>query len=159
MVWFIRISTQDPDLPLLSQNISIVVGAYSQIFEKFIYFLGIRSLIVTDLDTLYADGKACEVGSGVSYSNSALSFFFGAVPLTPLKGYSIKEKILEKKIKWIQNPDGTLCIVYQIVENAYNARSFEDAFININRTFIEDNWIKHMKMTLSGQLKRVPFAS
>ena len=32
-------------LPLLSQNISIIeVGAYSQIFEKFIEFLGIKAM-------------------------------------------------------------------------------------------------------------------
>ena len=40
-------------LPLLSQNISIIeVGAYSQIFEKFISFLGIKALIITDIDSI-----------------------------------------------------------------------------------------------------------
>ncbi|MGY5344742.1 ATP-dependent nuclease [Paenibacillus glucanolyticus] len=38
--------------PLLSQNISIVeVGAYSHIFEKFIAFIGLKSLIITDIDS------------------------------------------------------------------------------------------------------------
>lgn len=133
-------STLDSELPLLSQNISVIeVGAYSQIFEKFIAFLGIKSLIVTDLDTVDNDGKACEVASGVSYSNSALSFFFGSPSLAVLKGYGIQDKTLQKGAKWVQNANGSLCIVYQVTENGYNARSFEDAFINMNRGFIQTN--------------------
>lgn len=39
-------------LPLLSQNISIIeVGNYSQIFDKFIEFIGIKALIITDIDS------------------------------------------------------------------------------------------------------------
>lgn len=39
-------------VPLLSQNISIIeVGNYSQIFDKFIAFIGIKSLIITDIDS------------------------------------------------------------------------------------------------------------
>ncbi|MBU3217528.1 AAA family ATPase [Clostridium estertheticum] len=39
-------------VPMLSQNISIVeVGAYSHIFERFIDFIGIKSLIITDIDS------------------------------------------------------------------------------------------------------------
>jgi hypothetical protein len=48
----------DTFLPLLSQNISTIeVGAYSQIFEKFIDFLGIRSLILTDIDAIKVTGQ------------------------------------------------------------------------------------------------------
>lgn len=128
----------DEYLALLSQNISIVqVGAHSQVFEKFISFLGIKSLIITDLDSVDADGCACEVATGVGYSNSALSFFFGAASLANLQGYSISDKIFLKKSTWAQDAAGTLCIVYQVPENGYNARSFEDAFLNINKTFVE----------------------
>ncbi len=43
--------TVDPYLPLLSQNISIVeVGAYSQIFDKFIDFLGIANRHIAQHD-------------------------------------------------------------------------------------------------------------
>lgn len=41
-------------IPLLSQNISIVeVGAHAQIFEKFIHFIGIKALVLTDIDSGY----------------------------------------------------------------------------------------------------------
>ena len=50
--------------PLLSQNISIVDGAgsHSKIFANFIDFIGLKSLIITDIDTYYdepdGDGDA-----------------------------------------------------------------------------------------------------
>src|SRR5690606_38450838 len=48
----LAVGEDDEFLPLLSQNISTIeVGAYSQIFEKFIDFLGIKSLILTDIDS------------------------------------------------------------------------------------------------------------
>ncbi|WP_347460073.1 ATP-dependent nuclease [Clostridium pasteurianum] len=43
---------KDKGIPLLSQNISVIeVGAYSHIFEQFIEFIGIKSLIITDIDS------------------------------------------------------------------------------------------------------------
>lgn len=133
--------TIDSNLPLLSQNISIIeVGAYSHIFEKFIDFLGIKSLVITDLDTIDAAGKACEVKFGVNYSNYALSFFFDSSNLASLKSYSIADKQFSKSNgAWARQENGRVCIVYQINEGDYNARSFEDAFIHINRGFITTN--------------------
>ncbi|NTV22512.1 MAG: ATP-dependent endonuclease [Candidatus Yonathbacteria bacterium] len=133
--------TTDPCLPLLSQNISIIeVGAYSQIFEKFIDFLGIKSLVVTDLDTVDADGVACKVADGVGYSNSALNFFFGTPTLAALRGFAIGDKQLSKVTgAWARQADGKVCVVYQVEENGYNARSFEDGFIHLNRAFVTTN--------------------
>lgn len=131
----------DDKLPLSSQNISIIeVGAYSQIFEKFIDFIGIKSLIVTDIDSVGDNGKQCKVVDATSYSNDALSYFFDKCSLADLQGYSINEKLfLKDDDTWIKNTEGDLCIVYQVPENGVNARSFEDSFIEINRQFIIDN--------------------
>ncbi|MHA7963711.1 ATP-dependent nuclease [Paenibacillus sp. CAU 1782] len=86
-----KIDQEFPENPLLSQNISIVeVGAYSHIFEKFINFISIKALIITDIDsakiTLKKDitGKVskelkkCKVqGKGdLITTNSSLNFFF-----------------------------------------------------------------------------------
>lgn len=133
--------TKDDYLPLLSQNISIVeVGAYSQIFDKFIEFLGIKALIITDLDAEGKDGKKCEVTNGVSYSNDALSHYFNNPTLADLKGYSLQQKLFNKiNGHWVNQPDGKLCVAYQTEENGYNARSFEDAFIHLNRDFVKSN--------------------
>lgn len=152
-----REDKQDEHLPLLSQNISIFeVGAYSQIFEKFIDFLGIKALIITDIDAVNDEGQKCEVASGVNYSNEAIRFFFrkqklneNDIPIvdeyiTPslddLKGYDLSKKLFNKIADaWTNLAEGQLCIVYQTEENGYIARSFEDAFIHINKGYVNDN--------------------
>lgn len=141
--------TKDDNLPLLSQNISIVeVGAYSQIFDQFIDFLGIKTLIITDLDAtkeeLNDKGKrvkrSCPVSEGESYSNEAISHYFNNPTLANLKGYSLQNKLLDKvNGNWENQTAGKLCVVYQTEENGYNARSFEDAFIHLNRDFVNEN--------------------
>lgn len=148
---------QDEHLPLLSQNISIIeVGAYSQIFERFINFLGVKALIITDIDAVYDKGKKCEVAAGVNYSNEAIRFFFRKqkfdeknapilndyiVPsLNDLQGFSLPNKLFNKiDGVWTNQADGKLCVVYQTEESGYNARSFEDAFIHINKGYVNDN--------------------
>lgn len=136
-----HIEEKDPYLPLLSQNISIIeVGAYSHIFDKFIDFLGIKSLIITDLDATNANGEKCRVSDGISYSNSAISHYFGDKAINELKNYILTDKIFCKVDNaWTAQDNGKLCITYQTTENGYNARSFEDAFIHINRNFVNSN--------------------
>ena len=148
---------QDEHLPLLSQNISIIeVGAYSQIFERFIDFLGIKALIITDIDAVDNEGKKCEVAAGVNYSNDAIRFFFrkqkfdeNNAPilnnyifpsLNDLKGFTLPKKLFNKiDGAWTNQADGRLSVVYQTEESGYNARSFEDAFIHINKDYVNDN--------------------
>ncbi|PLK44860.1 ATP-dependent endonuclease [Emticicia sp. TH156] len=130
---------KDTFLPLLSQNISIIeVGAYSQIFEKFIEFLGIKSLILTDIDAIKVvkqDEKgqdvwgACPVNEGTKTSNSAINHFLKEVTWDDLKTLPVGNRT-------ILIGSSTLCICYQQEEDTYHARSFEDAFIHINRVFV-----------------------
>lgn len=131
----------DSHLPLLSQNISIIeVGAYAHIFEKFIDFLGIKALVITDLDAVGDDNKACEVAAGTNYSNAALKFFFGTATLENLKAYTLANKCFNKVAGvWQNTVDGSLCVIYQILDEGYSARSFEDAYIHINKAFIKAN--------------------
>lgn len=160
----------DPYLPLLSQNISIIeVGAYSQIFEKFIDFLGIKSLIITDLDTVNTDGEKCEVSTGFDYSNEAIKFFFKkpklnsaglaidneytAHSLQDLKLHNFQQKLFNKRDGiWTNQSDGKLCIIYQTEQSGYNARSFEDDFIHLNKDFVNDS-----KNTFKGLKNRELF--
>lgn len=152
-------------LPLLSQNISIIeVGAYSQIFEKFIDFIGTKSLIITDIDSVKivpdmdeagvvkknADGtdktkvEKCKVSEGSQTSNTSLKFFYKEKTLTDVLALAQAQRLLKKdptSKDWV--PDDTigyLLCVYQTKETAdsveYHARSFEDAFFHINKPFI-----------------------
>ena len=147
--------------PILSQNISIVeVGAYSQIFEKFIDFIGVKSMIITDIDSYYV--KDVEENGEIikkmekcpstdilatTTSNSSLKFFFGTDDLKNLKAKEIKDKRLSKitidaesgKKQWKMYEEGNVIIIYQTIENEYGARSFEDSFFHINKIFLKDN--------------------
>lgn len=138
---YTAIQATDLNLPLLSQNISIIeVGAYSHIFEKFIDFIGVKSLIITDIDTVNGEGVKCPVNEGVSYSNAAISTFFDNPDLPSLLANILENKIFNKAGGgWVNEAEGKVCVVYQIEENNYCGRSFEDAFINLNREFIRLN--------------------
>lgn len=155
------------DNPMLSQNISIVeVGAHSHIFEKFINFIGIKkSLIITDLDSYYLkpvyenDGttqKLHENGSPVfkevkcagnhpdvqSTSNESLIFFHQKKKdIAYYKSLGFEWKILRKNRNgnWVSNRKGYLLISYQVEEDSFHARSFEDAFFHLNKGFIIDS--------------------
>lgn len=142
----------DNYLPLLSQNISIIeVGAYSHIFEKFIEFLGIKSLILTDIDSKGEIGnnklEACPVDQGTQTSNTALLHYLPDTLWDNLKSLNITQrtKVLGK---------AKVCISYQQRENDYHARSFEDAFIHINLEFV-----KAKKGEFKGLKKRELFDS
>ncbi|PKQ46084.1 ATP-dependent nuclease [Confluentibacter flavum] len=133
---------EDNFLPLLSQNISVIeVGAYSQIFEKFIDFLGIKSLILTDIDAVKIVEKddfakdvwgACPVEEGTKTSNSAINYYLKGIAWDVLKDLPIGDRT-------IIIGSSKVCLCYQQKENGYYARSFEDAFIHSNREFVKAN--------------------
>lgn len=146
------IANKDTDgyVPLMSQNISVVeVGAYSHIFDEFISYLGIKALIITDIDStkgkIASNGRtyyeACKVSLGEATSNASLKHYFNNIPFDKLKSLKKSEKVLTKNAegKWISNPNGMVRIAYQTMQKRYHARSFEDAFICCNYEFIKQH--------------------
>lgn len=147
--------TED-SLPLLSQNISVVeVGAYSEIFEKFIVFLGTKTLIITDLDTekeIFEEknGKKipkqvqCPVSdANAQTGNNAIKHYYkDRHAIGALRAASIKTMSMTREDDaWKEDGDGNLCVAFQIAENgignkSISGRSFEEAFIHINLPFI-----------------------
>lgn len=133
--------------PLLSQNISVVeVGAYSHIFAVLLGFLGIKTLIVTDLDyaKINSKGRAaeCEYSEATTTSNASIKFFTGKTDLSDIVALSKKPitlKYNEEILKWEMSNEGNLRLVFQKETNGYQARSFEDAFLCDNLQFIIDN--------------------
>lgn len=139
--------------PLLSQNISIVeVGAHSQTFEKFIDFVGIKSLVITDIDSnkevpneedaTKTKREKCrpDDADASQTSNASLNFFFGKNELSFYMDLEFEKKSLTKPLgseAWQQDPNGLLKIVYQVEEHGYHARSYEDAFFSINKTLLD----------------------
>ena len=140
---------EEKETPLLSQNISIIEigGAYSHIFMPLFKFLGIKLLIITDIDAveekkiLDKNGKekitysSCHPSKATYTSNASIRDFFKD-DITS-ESHIFFETITNKTFNAKEKEN--IRIAYQISEKGYQASSFEDAFISINKEFIEKN--------------------
>lgn len=119
---------------LRNEYVSIleVGGAYAHSFKEMLEFINVRTLIITDIDSAHKytkDGKEktekCKVDIGEFTTNHTLiKWLPKKTTIVELTSCKIKDKIQEN-----------ICVAYQTNENGYNARSFEDAFINTNKEF------------------------
>ncbi|MFW0738691.1 ATP-dependent nuclease [Flavobacterium sp. T12S277] len=168
------------ELELLSQNISIVeVGAHSFIFEKFIDFIGVKSVIITDIDSYYQNSDLDDKGEKQYHkngseklltfkcpsshdkaaltNNNSLAFFHkGNRDLNYYKSLKNDWKILRKNRnkQWNSNRKGKLLVAFQTEQLSYHARSFEDAFFHINYDFIcEEKDVEDKKGSLKKEFK------
>lgn len=118
---------------LLSQNITILeVGANAKAFKKFIEFLGIKCLIITDIDSIDSNEKSTSVINGVYTSNATIKDFLNGYKSSLNTDTKVWFKELVDNPEKMQNVNKNLRVAYQVLENDYNPRSFEDAFINAN---------------------------
>jgi putative ATP-dependent endonuclease of OLD family len=164
-----KIDQEQEENPLLSQNISLVeVGAHSQVFEKFIDFIGIKTLIITDIDSAKEDRKACQVTdvNALISTNYSLKFFTETDVLNDLKSKTFEQRRFKKERqedgtkKWVLNNAGHVQISFQTEEQnaegeTYHARSFEDAFAHVNNEFLKDpeNSFNSLTQTHFAQFK------
>ena len=128
---------------LMSQNLSVVeVGANAKTFRHFIDFLNVQTLIITDIDTT-KEGKsnkdktiytANPVTTSTHTSNATIKYYLNAPDFSDIRFSSWFSDLKENRLK-CDNENIKLC--YQVNENNYHARSFEDAFISINADIIK----------------------
>jgi len=123
---------------LKQQYLSIVEigGAYAQHFYPFLDFLELKTLVITDLDSVKKgvgeNGKtnypASHVSDATHTSNSGLSKWYGSDDYLELSVILAKAE----ESKFI----GNRRLAFQIAESGASAvgRSFEDAFMLANRT-------------------------
>ncbi|MBN1536882.1 MAG: ATP-dependent endonuclease [Anaerolineales bacterium] len=123
---------QTDDEKLSSQYLSVIEvgGAYAHIFFNLIDFLNLRTLIITDLDTVNreANRAKCKVSEGTHSSNSCLNkWFAGENGEHPTKNELLAKGTVDK----IRN---NRRLTYQIPHSDGDAcgRSFEDAFMLAN---------------------------
>ena len=121
--------------PLLSQKISIIeVGAHSKSFDKFLEFLEIKTLIITDLDSVKDNGagrkESCKVNQGSDTSNSSIKYYLQG------KNWDDLISILDAH-RVVTRENTEIYIAYQSEESGYIARSFEDAFLSLNLGFVK----------------------
>ncbi|MEM8774977.1 MAG: ATP-dependent endonuclease [Pseudomonadota bacterium] len=125
---------------LSSQNISVLeVGANARAFAPFLDFIGVRTLVITDIDTTKAvasekNGKltyrACPVAEATHTSNDTLKHFLGAPGIHEAEDFAAWHA---KLLAGDASPDDDpIKVAYQTEEDGYHARSFEDAFVSIN---------------------------
>ncbi|MDN3521471.1 ATP-dependent endonuclease [Halomonas ramblicola] len=124
---------------LSSQNITVLeVGANARAFAPFMDFIDVRTLIITDVDTTVAETnettgrrsfKSCEVLGSTHTSNETIKHFLAA----PRDIHSPEYAEWHKKLISEELPqDGKVRVAYQVEEDGYHARSFEDAFLSLN---------------------------
>lgn len=129
-------------IPLLSQNISVIeAGAHSHVFVPLFDFLGIKVLIITDIDAANKNDDGRYVKShpkDAKYtSNASIKDFFKYDGLDTSEN-QFRELVETKSEDKIRD---NIRIAYQIPETdgGYQASSFEDAFIALNKDFILKN--------------------
>ncbi len=122
----------NPAEALASQHISILeVGANAKVFAPFLDFLGIKTLIITDIDsTKKITNSAVPVSDSDNTSNYTLKHFYKA-PEKDAPEFPEWYMKLTKGELTIEG--GIVKVAYQLDEDGYHARSFEDAFLHINR--------------------------
>lgn len=123
---------------LSSQNISIIeIGANAKAFRHFINFLEIKTLIITDIDTTKkvvgekrTSYHACPVREGTHTSNATIKYFFNSPEFKEESEWNKWfDNLVENKL---DESNEKIKVVYQLKENDYHGRSFEEAFINVN---------------------------
>ncbi len=135
----------DKETKLSSQNISILeVGANAKAFRHFIDFLKIKTLIITDIDTTQKTIKeekaiysASSVIEGTHTSNASIKYFLDAPEISEEVEF---EKWFENlKNKNLKSSSENIEVAYQIEEDGYHGRSFEETFIHQNKQLLIDN--------------------
>ena len=124
-----KLEEADAEAPKLSSQYMTTMevgGAYAHIFFDLLDFLELRTLIITDLDSVVAPaGTACPVHEGTATSNACLKSWFGDGDCSP-KALLAKDDVAKvKKLRRIafQAPE---------VEGGPCGRTFEDAFMLAN---------------------------
>ncbi|PKH51817.1 ATP-dependent endonuclease [Tenacibaculum sp. Bg11-29] len=135
---FIKKIDSELEKKLSSQYLTIleVGGAYAHHFYKFLDFLNLKTLIITDLDAIDTNNNrtACLVSKGNETSNTGLKKWFSDLQepvsdgddsiLSQIQLKTFEEKELEARRISYQIPEG---------EHGPCGRSFEDAFMITNK--------------------------
>jgi len=113
---------------MVSKYVSVIEvgGAYAHIFEEFLSFINVTTLVITDIDSInsYDHNKSCKVGDADKTCNEVLKTW---IP----KKDTIKALLACTEVDKIK---GKFRVAFQIPDNGSNTcgRSFEEAFILSN---------------------------
>lgn len=133
-----------------------VGGAYAHRFYKFLEFLELRTLIITDIDSIDNQKIKCIVSNGFYSSNAGISKWFSHPT-----GYMPIETVM--KAKESDKIKGTLRIAYQLPEmnSTLCGRSFEDSFMLANLELFglqNDNMLEMKTFNEANNIDKTDFA-
>ena len=124
-----KLEEAEPDAPILSNQYMTTMevgGAYAHIFFDLLDFLELRTLIITDLDSVAAPGSAaCPVHDGTATSNACLNTWFGDGDCSPA---ALLAKDEASKLKGLKR----IAFQRSEAEGGPCGRTFEDAFMLAN---------------------------
>lgn len=126
-------------ISLCNEYVSIleVGGAYAHSFKEILEFINVRTLIITDIDSSDENG-ACQVrpiSDNKFTTNETLKQW-------------LPNKTTIKDLTNCKSGDktqGSIRVCYQTNENGFIGRSFEESFINANKTLLLSEFIKEDK--------------
>jgi putative ATP-dependent endonuclease of OLD family len=112
-----------------------VGGAYASKFKELIKFIGVKTLIITDIDSIDPNSrKTCpaDTANAVTQNSTLLNWLPKKKAISDLIACTDKEKFDTDLIR----------VAYQIKEDDSNyvARSLEEAIINRNKTFFSSKY-------------------
>ena len=152
-VFIEKIEKEDSSCTLSEQYISSIEvgGAYMSKFKEFLEFLDIKTLIITDIDSVTEDTKEkvkVEKGKGLLTCNVALkSWIPGKEKIDDLLSNAVSKK----------SDNGKICVAYQNnvasdLTAAICGRSFEEAFVidNVEYVFTNKEKLLSIKNHLSN---------
>jgi putative ATP-dependent endonuclease of OLD family len=124
-----------------SQYISIseVGGAYAHKFKPIIDFIGVPTLVITDMDSVDDEGKKCPVGDGTNKrtSNACLKTWLPA-----------KEQVTDLLASDdAAKTQGRIRVAFQVTEQGKCGRSFEESFVYANADWLTAN---HAQLPATG---------
>ena len=123
-----KLEEAEPNAPKLSSQYMTTMevgGAYAHLFFGLLDFLELRTLIITDLDSVAANRAACPVHQGTATSNACLNTWFGDGDCSPAALLAKDDGSKVKKLRRIafQRPEA---------EGGPCGRTFEDALMLAN---------------------------
>ncbi|WP_417198930.1 ATP-dependent nuclease [Bizionia sp.] len=117
-------------ISLCNEYVSVleVGGAYAHSFKEILEFINVRTLIITDIDSSDEKG-ACQVSpisdNKFTTNETLKQWLPNKTTIKDLTNCSNDDKIKEN-----------IRVTYQTIENGFIGRSFEESFINANKTLL-----------------------
>lgn len=138
-------------------TIAEVGGAYAHLFYDFVDYLGIPTLIITDIDFVNDNGRACQKNEARRSSNAAINkWCHDAFQIAVTTSIHI-DRVIELAGDENKRINGLRRIEFQKEEGSFHPRSLEEAIINVNRNLFGKRPDEIIDFTEEGD-KKTDFA-